>query len=267
MAGSEVFFSIVIPTYNAGDTLAACLDSIIAQSFSNFEILIVDGLSTDNSRDIATAYQDDRIRFVSEKDKGIYDAMNKGIKLAKGEWIYFIGSDDKLYDEKVLANVAAMTDNNFDVLYGDVYSKRFNGIYDKGFTIEKIYGKNICHQAIFLRKRIFSIVGNYDTRFRIFADWDHNLKWFLHAGIRKKYIDLVIADYADNGFSSTNSEEIFFDKKDELFIKYGKGTIDKRFRVTLYGNIAWKSKGKKRYLPYLKYRVLYLMGKYLNIAL
>src|ERR1700744_2888998 len=133
--------SIVIPTYNAETTLSRALDSLLGQTFQDFEVLIIDGLSTDKTTAIIGDYaaRDKRIRFISEKDNGIYDAMNKGIDLAKGDWIYFLGSDDQLYKKDVLASVFTGEVNlSSDVLYGDVYSPVFKGIYDGEFDAEKI---------------------------------------------------------------------------------------------------------------------------------
>ncbi|MDR2410857.1 MAG: glycosyltransferase, partial [Bacteroidales bacterium] len=83
--------SIIIPTYNSSKTINRCLDSILCQSYSNYEILVMDGLSSDNTLELVKAYNDRRIQIYSGKDNGIYDAMNKGIALAKGEWLYFSG--------------------------------------------------------------------------------------------------------------------------------------------------------------------------------
>ena len=86
--------SIINPTFNSAKTLSRCLDSVISQSFTDWEVLMMDGVSNDDTIKIASSYQDSRIRIYSEPDKGIYDAMNKGIDKAHGEWLYFIDSDD-----------------------------------------------------------------------------------------------------------------------------------------------------------------------------
>ena len=86
--------SIIIPTFNSANTLRRALDSIIGQTLNDLEVLIMDGVSTDQTLDIAKTYNDNRIRIFSEPDNGVYDAMNKGIDKASGEWLYFLGSDD-----------------------------------------------------------------------------------------------------------------------------------------------------------------------------
>lgn len=206
-------FSIIIPTFNSSATIKSCLESIFNQTFLNFEVWIIDGGSTDETIKLVTEYalEFHNIYWISEKDKGIYDAMNKGIKMANGDWIYFLGSDDTIYDKNVFLNIkSSIAENNsVDVVYGNIYSTRFNGIYDGEFTVQNIYDKNICHQSIFFKKKIFSQIGNFNIRYRSHADWDHNFKWFLSKKIKHAYINTIIANYADGGFSSMN-EDLFF---------------------------------------------------------
>nr|WP_294899524.1 glycosyltransferase family 2 protein [uncultured Pedobacter sp.] len=202
------FFSIIIPTFNSDKVLRKAISGIVNQTYNNYEILIIDGLSTDNTLDIAQSFGNENIRIYSEKDRGIYDAMNKGVRLAKGEWLYFMGSDDSFYAPNTLKEVSKNL-AGVDVVYGDVFSTRFEGRYDGEFDQEKIVQKNICHQAIFFKKAVFDTIGCFDIRYSSHADWEHNLRWFLSKTIKKVYINLVIANYADGGFSSTNGDVLF----------------------------------------------------------
>lgn len=201
-------FSIIVPAYNAERTIASCLKSILQQSYSDIEVLIMDGVSSDGTLDIARSFRDNRIRICSEKDKGIYDAMNKGIRLAKGEWLMFLGSDDTLYSEDTLSNVVPYL-TGYDVVYGNVYSSRFGGLYDGEFSQTKIITRNICHQAIFFKKRIFDIVGTFNLNYIAHADWDHNMRWLFSKKIKHRFINVTIANYADDGFSSRNPDAAF----------------------------------------------------------
>lgn len=205
-----IFFSIIIPTFNSEKTLKQCLNSVVSQTFKDYEVIIIDGLSSDSTLRTIKKYsaQYELIRWISEKDSGIYDAMNKGIKLAKGEWLYFLGSDDSLFSSDTLNQIQKEL-QDFDVVYGNVTSSRFNGIYDGPFTKEKIYEKNICHQAILYNKRVFQKIGGFNLKYRSQADWDHNLSWFLSDKIRKTYVDVIIANYADGGFSSLNADTFY----------------------------------------------------------
>ena len=226
--------SIIIPTLNSSNTLPFALESILHQSFTDFEILIIDGLSTDNTLEIAQSYRDERIKIFSEKDKGIYDAMNKGIETALGEWLYFLGADDRLYDQKVLKLISEeISGGNYDVLYGDVYSSRFNGRYAGEFNNEKILNQNLCHQAVFFKKEVFKITGVFDLKYNAHADWDHNMRWLLSPKISKSYINCIIAEYADGGFSSLFGDPKFEDEKLFRYLIYGKTQINRGLRISL----------------------------------
>lgn len=199
------FFSIIIPTFNSGKTLQGALNSIFSQRFTDLEIIIVDGLSRDNTSTIIEENfrRDKRIRFVSEKDKGIYDAMNKGIDMANGQWLYFLGSDDCFSHENVLQVVAdSLQDCKCDFFYGEVM---VNGVrYDGQFTFEKLLTKNISHQAIFFSKQLFVRTGKYNIRYELHADWDYNIRYFLQLSDKIKYKDILIANFGEGGVSSAH---------------------------------------------------------------
>lgn len=206
------FFTIIIPSFNSGDKIQGALNSVLQQQFTDFEILVIDGLSGDGTVDILkeNSQQDGRVRFISEKDNGIYDAMNKGIKLAKGEWIYFLGSDDRLYDNRVLTLVFdKLNEAPCDLLYGNIFSQRSNSLYGGAFTLDRLLRDNISHQAIFYNRKISTIVGEYNTKYRTHADWDFNIRCFSNNQIVTKYSPLTIALFAAGGVSSRH-EVLFF---------------------------------------------------------
>tara|TARA_R110000772_G_scaffold113092_1_gene217388 strand:+ start:825 stop:1550 length:726 start_codon:yes stop_codon:yes gene_type:complete len=204
--------SVIIPTYNSSSTLDMALSSIVNQTYRNIEVLIIDGMSTDSTLGIARRYQKEHQNVVitSARDKGIYDAMNKGVELANGEWIYFMGSDDTFYVDDTLNefyNICCKS--NADIIYGNVYSSRFNGIHDGEFTNSKLTKKNICHQAMFFNKSIFKKKGKFNLKYKAHADWDFNISCFFSNRIKNQYYDFVVANYADGGFSSLNFDERF----------------------------------------------------------
>lgn len=215
--------SIIIPTYNSSLTIRNTLESIKIQTFTDFEILIIDNCSTDGTLDIVEVFRSTlkNIKVISEPDKGIYDAMNKGITIAKGDWLYFIGSDDRLLNNDVLKNIFNSNIENYDVIYGNVLSDRLGGQYAGEFTLEKLMSQNICHQAIFFRKTVYKLIGNFETKYLSHADWDHNLRWFLNPKIRVKFVNLDIAEYGDGGFSSRFPDLLFASEKNIRIIKYG----------------------------------------------
>lgn len=195
--------SIIIPTYNSEKTISESIKSILEQSFDNYEILIMDGISGDNTLNIVKEFNDPRIKIFSEKDSGVYDAMNKGIEKAEGKWLYFLGSDDTLYDKETLKDIEPFLGNH-DLVYGDAYFTFSKTFYGEEKSISSlIKGKNICHQAIFYQKDIFKKVGFYNLKYPIWADLDFNIRCFINPSIKTYYIKKTIANYNDlNGISS-----------------------------------------------------------------
>ena len=224
----DPILTIIIPTYNSGNTLEVALKSIINQTIKDIEILIIDGLSTDDTLKIAERHKLEfpNLNVISEKDKGIYDAMNKGISMAKGTWLYFMGSDDSLYESTTIEQIINIEGlKNIEIVYGDVYSTRFNGSYDGLFTYSKLKNQNIGHQSIFFRKIIFSKIGGFNLKYRGHADWDHNIRWFFSSNLSKVYIDQIIANYADGGFSSVHGDNDFMRDKNFLLLQKGIGKL------------------------------------------
>lgn len=203
--------SIIIPTFNSASTLQSALDSIICQTFTDWEVLVMDGVSTDNTVEIAQSYNDSRIRIYSEPDKGIYDAMNKGIKKAQGEWLYFLGSDDWLLNDNVLNEVFVQDGiDGCDVVYGEVDAPHLASNHSGEWSLQTI-DRNRCHQAIFYRRKVVRRFGGYDTKYKIWADYDLNLKWFFDKKVKKRHVPTVIAHYSEGGYSSICDTEMLKD--------------------------------------------------------
>jgi glycosyltransferase involved in cell wall biosynthesis len=249
-----VRLSIITPTLNPGPQLARTIRSVLDQDFDDLEHLIVDGGSTDGTLELVREY--DHLRLVSDGDEGIFDAMNKGIAAAKGEWVYFLGADDALADESVLRDLGPFLTSEYDVVYGDVQSTRFGGRYDGPFDAIKIRKQNICHQAIFFRCQVFDQVGLFNPAYRSRADWDHNMRWVLNSSIRRQYVDRVIADYADHGYSSVNPDPLF--QRDRLFryLSYGRGAIPAALYIAVWS---------KEFALGLRHRDLARMGRAFTI--
>ena len=209
--------SIIIPTFNSAATIGRCLASIGNQTFNDFEILVQDGFSTDNTLDIVREFQQANsrieVRTESAKDRGAYDAMNRAISSARGTWLYFLGSDDELNDENVLEQAMSPEHiNNNDVLYGNVQVvgdcwAANDSIYDGPFDLHKLLRRNICHQAIFYRADLVRRAGSFNLNYPVEADWVLNLRcWAL---TRFKYIDLVIAKFYAGGISNKSRDQRF----------------------------------------------------------
>lgn len=218
------FFSIIIPTYNSGKVLASCLDSVLSQKCQDYEVVVVDGVSQDATLAIVESYKEQfsSLVFIREHDQGIYDAMNKGIKQSKGKWLYFLGSDDQLYDVDVLKTVSNFIDKSeYDVVYGDVYSALHQGRYAGVFNYEDLTRQNICHQAIFFKRNVFEITGLFELKYKSASDWDHNIKWFLSSKISHGYMNIVVAYFSEGGFSEGHNDYLFDKAKNVKFLKAG----------------------------------------------
>ncbi|MDU1889295.1 MAG: glycosyltransferase family 2 protein [Dysgonomonas sp.] len=219
--------SIVIPTYNSESTIKKCLDSIISQTFKNFEVLIIDAISDDKTLEITKAYQDSRIIIHTEKDKGPYDAMNKGIKLSSGSWLFFLGSDDYFYDNNVLADVYSSIENkNPDIIYGDAFFIGQQCRHAGAFTRQRFCITNICHQAIFYNKNVFNRLGLYNLEYPIYADWDFNIRCFSTPDLKIGYIDRIISYY--NELSGLSNSELDDPKFIEVYGIRNWQTIEKQ---------------------------------------
>lgn len=219
--------TIIIPTYNSEKTIAETLESIVEQNVNGIECLIIDGNSTDKTVNIVKTYaiKYSFIKYISEPDNGIYDAMNKGIAIAKGNYLYFMGSDDVFYSKNTLSNLFSLDCfNKAHFIYGDVLFK-----YNKmKVGEEKTYLKliknleNICHQSIFYARHIFEKLGNYDLKYPIYADFNMNIRCFRDATITKKYIDTVICIFNEKGAShfQRNKDSYMIDLHEEYVSKH-----------------------------------------------
>jgi glycosyltransferase involved in cell wall biosynthesis len=210
--------SIVTVVYNGHSTIEETIRSVIGQTYDNFEYIIVDGGSTDGTIEKLRQYDDQIDYWISEPDSGIYDAMNKGVDLAKGRWIYFIGADDVLVSNTVLSQVFKQKRSG-DLLYGNVLWGDTGKVYDGPFTLSKLRDGNICQQAIFYRRSLLYKMGKFDTKYRYLADWVFNMRAFAKWNVRANYIDTIVARYALSGISNHEVDVTFLADRETLFRK------------------------------------------------
>jgi glycosyltransferase involved in cell wall biosynthesis len=220
------FYTIIIPTFNSGNHLKDCLLSVLKQTERDFEIIIQDGQSADATLQIAKSFSDPRIRIFSEPDTGVYDAMNKALEKIRGNWVFFLGSDDSLLNEDTLKKVRPfLTNTQARLVYGDVIISGDNkwakdGDIYRGETsaLQLLYG-NISHQASFYDRRVFA-KKKFNTDYRICADWDFNLYCF--AAYKTQYIPLTISVFSTGGLSSLNEDRVFEANRWYTIIDYFK---------------------------------------------
>ena len=165
--------TIVIASYNSGKTIRRALQSVADQAFQDWECLIVDGASKDDTIDIVKVFaeKDSRFQYISEPDKGIYDAFNKGWKNARGEWMYYLGSDDSLTVDGLLNLSKECKNTDITTICGDVYVYNFDGRKSiiKGQDGKKGLG---IHQGMLMRKNVIETMGGFDMSYKILADYD-----------------------------------------------------------------------------------------------
>lgn len=203
--------SIITINYNNCEGLKRTIQSVLAQTWHDFEWIVIDGGSTDGSKELITNLNDNPNAnlsyWCSEPDKGIYNAMNKGIAHATGEYLNFMNSGDFYYEEKTLARVFEKA-NDADVLYGD-----WEKVYDNHSEIVRkpmkellrtFWRQNVCQQAIFYRKSCLLEKG-YDDSFRIFGDWARNIQLSL-SGVKFVHLPITICKCDMNGISHQESE-------------------------------------------------------------
>jgi glycosyltransferase involved in cell wall biosynthesis len=210
--------SIIVPCFNSGKTVGACLRSLRDQSSTLFEVIIVDGRSTDDTSLVVKQEvgEDKRFSFHSENDSGVYDAINKGIQRSSGDWIYILGSDDRLESQETLELVENHLTSEVDFVYFDVFRPDRSDSQPMVSSALDLAGRNICQQAILYRRSLFELVGPFELKYRICADWKFNIECLAY-GARMKRVDFVIARYSGSGLSSQSTDEPFYDDVVSIF--------------------------------------------------
>lgn len=213
--------SIITVCYNEPDIEKTC-ESIVNQTFQNFEWIVIDGGSTDGTLDIIKKYEHRINILVSEKDNGIYNGMNKGINLASGQWINFMNGGDCFYSKDTLKEIFEDKNYDDDILYGSFESITKNKSYIKKLPeklTKRYFFKNcINHQSTFIKRELFNKYGLYNEKLRIISDWE---KWlvFLINGCKFRKISSIIAKYSMEGLSGTN-QDLIDTEKESVYNKF-----------------------------------------------
>jgi len=221
--------SIVTICLNAGDTIERAIKSVVAQTYSNVEYIVVDGVSNDSTQEIVGRYKDVITKFVSEPDEGIYHAMNKGIAMSTGDVIYFLNADDQLYDENVVRDVSDVFTKNpeTDIVYGDIVWVKDGGkkYHSQDFPLSRLalVGKPIAHQSIFSKIDVFREAGPFKQEYRVVSDYEWVLKTYLSGRYRFQYIPRPIAYFYLHG--RTSKERWRHETLEVLQQHYSRGEI------------------------------------------
>lgn len=208
--------SIITATYNSAKTISDTIESVLSQQYKNLEYIIIDGFSNDNTIDIVKSYvnkSDISIKWISEKDNGIYDAMNKGIQMATGEVIGILNSDDFYTDNNVLSLVADEFEKNneLDAIYGDIHfvdSDNLNKCVR--YYSSKIFKRSLmrlgfmpAHPSFYMRKPRFKEIGLYKTNYKIAADFEFLLRAIYVKHIKTKYLPIDMVTMRTGGASTS----------------------------------------------------------------
>ena len=200
--------SIITVCLNSAATIRRALNSVRHQTFRPLEVLIIDGGSTDETLKIVSEFKDIVSVVISEKDKGIYDAMNKGVAHATGDVVYFLNSDDVLISTEIIADLVSQfqQDNALEMLYGDVvvrYDDRDYYSAHRHVNGSNIVHTGICHQAVFVRSALFAKLGGFNQDFRICADFDWIIRAF-KAKCKIVYFPRIVSIFYAGGVSMHN---------------------------------------------------------------
>lgn len=208
--------SIITVTFNSGATLNDAIESVLNLSFPNLEYIIVDGFSMDNTVETIKEYEprfNGRLKWISEKDKGLYDAMNKGIRMATGDIVGIINSDDFYHRTDILAKVAeAFQDKTVQAVYGDVrfvnpdnLDKTVRYYSSKNFTPRRFrYGFMPAHPTFFTYRKYFDEFGYYKMDYRIAADYELLIRFLYTHHLKAKYLPLDFMKMRTGGASTAS---------------------------------------------------------------
>ena len=240
-------FSIITISYNAEATIERTIKSVLGQNYPDIEYIIVDGLSTDGTMDIVEKYRGKISKILSEKDAGIYDAMNKGLALASGDYVWFINSGDSIYSDDTVSEIVNQINTSVlpDIIYGEtaivdadnkfLYMRRLKApeqLNRKSFK----NGMMVSHQSFIVKRAIAPL---FDTRYRFSADFDWCIKC-MQAGGSIHNTRLVLSNYLNEGTTTQNM----------------KASLKERFKIMCryYGTIP-------TYLRHIRFAFRYFTAK------
>jgi glycosyltransferase involved in cell wall biosynthesis len=199
-SGRPSRISVVTVVRDGAATMERCMASVERHRYPGLEYVVVDGASTDGTLALLRGRTTSVDRLVSEPDAGVYDAMNKAVRLASGDFVLFLGADDELLAD--LGPVATRLVDPRTVYYGDTLWPRRGGRYDGPFDARKLARRNLCQQGVFYPRSVFQHFA-FDLRYPLQADWELHMRLFSDPDFRFEYLDLLVARYDDAGGRSS----------------------------------------------------------------
>ena len=249
--------SIITVAFNSEQTIRKTIESVLNQTYPDIEYIIVDGASKDNTVDIIKEYEpqfEGRMKWISEPDKGLYDAMNKGIRMATGDVVGILNSDDLFMDNRVLADIVAAFDKQTDAVFGNLYFVDQENVEQivrvwKGSPYKSFKsGWHPAHPTFYVRREVYKKYGVFDTTFDVSADFELMLRFIEKHQIRTKYFDRYMVRMRMGGESTGSIKNIIRGNKN-IFRAFRKNEIS----VSLFYPI-------QRLLPKVIDRIGFMMG-------
>jgi glycosyltransferase involved in cell wall biosynthesis len=223
--------SIISINFNNKEGLLKTMESVFNQTFQDYEYIVIDGGSTDGGKELIESNQHKINYWISEPDNGIYNAMNKGIKEAKGEYLFFLNSGDTFYNIDVLDDISNKITDNLDVFYGNVNvvdnkGKQELRFFPENLTFNFFLKQTITHQAAIIRKSLFDEVFLYNENFKLVSDWEFFICAICKLNKTYKKLNLTIVNYGLDGVSSDSIHK-------NLLLKERKKSLEKHFPLFL----------------------------------
>jgi glycosyltransferase involved in cell wall biosynthesis len=247
--------SIVTINYNNSHGLQQTIDAVINQSFNSYEYIVIDGGSSDDSKTIIEKYADKISYWVSEKDNGVYHAMNKGIAKANGEYVLFLNSGDYFITNTILEKIFAEK-NTEDILYGDVQTPTEILRYPEKLDFFYFFRYSLGHPASFIKKSLFEKYGFYNEENKIVSDWEFFLKVIVTHKASYKYLKEVVSYFDTTGMSSSVESQVLLN---EEMIKVLHPYLDEYYSEIIIGCNELRDKisyyQKKEFRRTLKYYI------------
>jgi glycosyltransferase involved in cell wall biosynthesis len=232
--------SIVTVSYNSSKTIQKAIDSVLSQDYPSIEYLIIDGNSTDNTVDEIKRYSSKITKWISEPDKGIYDAMNKGVAMATGDVVGILNSDDFYSSQSIISKVALQFENpNVDAVFGDLVvvdpkelSKVVRRYSARQWNPQKLaWGFMPPHPTFFVRKKFYQELGLYKTDYRISSDYELIIRFLLVHKLRYKYLPLQMVTMRKGGVSSRNIKSNIILNEEIIRACHENGIRTNRFMI------------------------------------
>lgn len=213
----EPLVSVITVVFNAATYLAETIESVINQTYPNIEYIIIDAGSTDGTLDIIKEYEHAIDYWVSEPDKGIYDAMNKGILASSGQYTNFLNAGDSYFSSSTISGVVECLRSGYDIVYGKALYVNRNGSYVNKFfpqfTLDTVRSGMIDHQSTFYDASVFRRFGLYDLRYKFLADYEHLIR-VLKGNGTTQFTNETHVLYVEEGYNSSH----WFSSTTELFL-------------------------------------------------